>query len=268
MYDSFNRPITYLRISVTDRCNLRCTYCMPAAGVPPKAHDQIVSYEQIARLVAAAATLGITKVRLTGGEPLVRKGIERLVAMLRGIEGITELTLTSNGLLLPLLAPALKRAGLDRVNVSLDTLDPERYRRLTRGGTLAAALGGIDAALEAGLTPVKVNMVVIPGENLAEVPQMQEFCRRRGLTLQRIRHYSLTDHATTRLAIPAERPTPCEECNRLRLTADGRLKPCLFSDLEIPVDWNDPAASLRQAIASKPRSGVKCTGRGNWQIGG
>ncbi len=268
MFDSFNRAITYLRISVTDRCNLRCTYCMPAGGVQEKAQNQIVSYEQISELVAAAAGLGITKIRLTGGEPLVRKGIDGLVAMLRGIPGIAELTLTTNGILLPVFAPALKQAGLDRVNVSLDTLDAERYRSLTRGGSLDAALRGIDAALEAGLAPIKVNMVVIPGENDDEVPAMQEYCRRHGLTLQRIRHYSLADHASTRVAIPAERPTPCEQCNRLRLTADGKLKPCLFSDLEIPVDWSDPAASLRRAVSCKPRSGERCTARGNWQIGG
>ncbi len=268
MYDRFDRRIHYLRVSVTDRCNLRCRYCMPAAGVVPKAHGEIVSFERIRDLVLAAASLGIDKVRLTGGEPLVRRGVTGLVAMLRAVPGVRELALTSNGILLPQLAEPLKRAGLDRVNISLDTLDRDLYAELTRGGDLDAALAGIEAARRAGFARIKINMVLIPGTNDHEVADLQRFCGDRGLELQRIRHYALDRQPPTRPGFEAERPLPCAQCNRIRLTADGRLKPCLFSNLEVPVDWDDPAASLRRAIGSKPSAGAGCDNRQIWQIGG
>ncbi|MFL7809196.1 MAG: GTP 3',8-cyclase MoaA, partial [Anaerolineae bacterium] len=154
-YDPHRRAIRYLRVSVTDRCNLRCVYCMPSAGVPARGHDEILRYEEIEQVVRAAAALGIHKVRLTGGEPLARLKLVDLVRMLSAIPGIDDLSMTTNGILLSRYAADLKRAGLKRVNVSLDTLRPERYRQITRRGDLADALSGIEAAGRAGLDPVK-----------------------------------------------------------------------------------------------------------------
>jgi len=168
-FDSCNRPISYLRISVTDRCNLRCVYCMPKEGVPLCAHDKILSYEEIETIVRAAAELGINKVRLTGGEPLARLGLADLVRMLARIPGIDDLSMTTNGTLLARHADALARAGMRRVNISLDTLQPARFRQITRRGKLADALAGIEAAHRAGLEPVKINTVVIRGLNDDEI---------------------------------------------------------------------------------------------------
>ena len=141
MYDSYNREITYLRISVTDKCNLRCRYCMPEEGVPVRRHEEFLSFEEITAVVRAAVKLGVTKVRLTGGEPLVKRGIVDLVRMVRSVEGLRHLAMTTNGTLLARFAGELKAAGLDSVNVSLDTLDPERYRHLTRGGRSSGSCG-------------------------------------------------------------------------------------------------------------------------------
>jgi len=268
MLDSFDRSITYMRISVTDRCNLRCTYCMPEEGVRLLDHAQILSYEQITDIARAAARLGIEKIRLTGGEPLVRRHLHRLVRSLKAVPGISEVALTTNGLLLPRFAPELREAGLDRINISLDTLDPDRYRHLTRIGSLTEALAGIDAAISAGFQPLKINMVLIPGVNETDVPAMKSFCREKGLVLQRIRHYQLNTAASIRPTYEAERPLPCRSCNRIRLTADGMLKACLFSNEEIRVELNDPERSLREAILSKPPRGNWCDNRQNWQIGG
>ena len=150
MRDQYGREIEYLRISLTDLCNLRCVYCMPEEGVCKLPHERILTLEEVAEIAGAAVELGITKIRLTGGEPLVRRGIVDLVRQLRALPGLRELVLTTNGILLPELAQPLRDAGLDRVNISLDTLDPEKYRRLTRGGDLQKALDGIRAAQAAG----------------------------------------------------------------------------------------------------------------------
>ncbi|MGD2178832.1 MAG: GTP 3',8-cyclase MoaA [Anaerolineae bacterium] len=167
--DAYNRPISYLRISVTDRCNLRCVYCMPEEGVPWRPHGDVLRYEEIVIIVRAAAELGISKVRLTGGEPLVRLGIIDLVRQIARIPGIDDLAMTTNGVLLTHHARELANAGLHRVNISLDTLDAERFRRITRCGDLADVLAGIDAARQAGLRPIKINSVVIRGLNDNEV---------------------------------------------------------------------------------------------------
>jgi len=167
--DAYNRPISYLRISVTDRCNLRCVYCMPPEGVPSQPHESILRYEEIELIVQAAAELGITKIRITGGEPLVRLGIADLVRRIAAVPGIDDLAMTTNGTLLADYAADLAQAGLKRVNVSLDTLQPERFRRITRLGTLEDVLTGMEAAHEAGLCPVKINTVVIRGLNDDEV---------------------------------------------------------------------------------------------------
>lgn len=268
MLDKFKRNINYLRVSVTDRCDLRCIYCMPETGIIQKSHRQILSYEKILKIIREACHLGIDKVRFTGGEPLVRKNILFLVRETKKIAGIRELTMTTNGRLLSGLAAPLKQAGLDRINISLDTLSAEKYRTITRIGDIKDVLAGIDAAIAAGFQDTKINMVVLPDLNDHEVGEMQAFCRSKGIRLQRINHYSLTNLNSINQNYAAERPLPCVECNRLRLTADGKLKPCLFSDLEIPVDFNNIKESLKQAIIAKPEEGKACNVRQNWQIGG
>jgi cyclic pyranopterin phosphate synthase len=227
-----------------------------------------MSYEEIAAVVREAAALGLTKIRLTGGEPLIKKDLDVLIRSLKAVPEVEEVALTTNGTLLAPLAPAIKAAGLDRLNISLDTLDPEKYRRITRGGDIGDVRRGIAAAGRAGFERTKINMVLIPGVNEDEVEAMAAFCRERGLTLQRIRHYSLRDRGDDRELDEAERPGACARCNRIRLTADGKLKPCLFSDAEIPVDLGDIAAGLRKAVREKPARGKSCTVRGVWQIGG
>ena len=268
MYDRFERRIDYLRISVTDRCDLRCVYCMPEDGVPLKRHGDILSYEQIVAIVRQAAEDGITKVRLTGGEPLIRRNIEALVRGIADVEGISEIAMTTNGVRLAAMAQTLKEAGLDRVNISLDALDAARYRDITRGGEPGPALAGIDAALEAGLTPVKINMVILSDTTDEEVRDMAAFCERKGLTLQKIMQFSLYDRRDLSARFHAERPPRCKECNRLRLTADGFLKPCLFSNGEVKVNFEDIHGSLLSAVANKPRKGTECTTRPMYGIGG
>jgi cyclic pyranopterin phosphate synthase len=276
--DNFNRPISYLRVSVTDRCNLRCVYCMPPTGIPWRPHAEILRYEEIKTVVRAAAELGISKVRLTGGEPLVRLGIVNLVAMLAQIPGIDDLAMTTNGILLARYAKELKAAGLKRVNVSLDTLRPDRFRRITRLGELSDTLDGIAAAKEAGLVPVKVNVVVVRGLNDDEVVDFARLTYApdwhvrfievmplggnacwadngyvpMGEVRERIerelgelipaklgvgggpaRYYRLPGAQGTIGFITPVSEHFCYQCNRLRLTADGKLRPCLLSDYEI-----------------------------------
>src|SRR3990172_7470816 len=167
--DSFQRPINYLRISVTDRCNLRCVYCMPPEGISLLPREDILDYEEIVAIVQAAAELGVTKVRLTGGEPLARLGLVNLVKGIAAIPGIDDISLTTNGILLAKNARALKEAGLKRINLSLDTLKPERFAQITRGGRLNDVLRGMQVARECGLSPIKINTVVIRGTNDDEI---------------------------------------------------------------------------------------------------
>lgn len=303
--DSFNRPIEYLRISVTDRCNLRCVYCMPEEGVPLLAHEDILQYEEIARLARIIVGLGVSKLRVTGGEPLARKGVEQLVAMLAEIPGVDDLAMTTNGILLAGMAEQLARAGLKRVNVSLDTLRPERFRAITRRGRLEDVLAGMEAARRVGLTPIKINVVVIRGLNDDEV---LDFARRTveegwhvrfiefmpvggerlwsedgfvptGEVRLRIeaaygrleaidgqqgagpaRYYRVPGAAGTIGFISALSEHFCFRCNRLRLTADGQLMPCLMSeqavDLRAALRTGASDEGLRelvlQAIGAKP----------------
>jgi cyclic pyranopterin phosphate synthase len=265
MYDSFNRRIDYLRISVTDKCNLRCRYCMPEEGAPQRQHEEFLSFEQIVEVVRSAVGLGLTKIRLTGGEPLVKRGIVELAAMIRAVPGVRHLGMTTNGTLLARYAAGLKRAGLDSLNVSLDTLDEERYRYITRGGRIGEVLSGIEAALREGF-PVKINMVVLedtPGE---EIQRMREFCARKGLKLQLINHFDIASAKTEQYLF--DRPPRCTECNKIRLLADGQLKPCLHSNQEISLDLRDIEGSLRRTILAKPENGCACTNRSMAQIGG
>ncbi len=301
--DSFQRPIDYFRISVTDRCNLRCIYCMPTCGVPLMARDDILSFEEIYAVASAAAELGINKVRLTGGEPLVRLGLPRLVRMLSTIDNLDDISLTTNGLLLPRYAAELKSAGLRRVNISLDTLKPDKFKNITRGGALETVLQAIKIAGEVGLNPVKINVVVMAGLNDDELLDFAAKTVTEGWNVRFIERMPfVSDSAVTspfvsvgemrrRLRALGELApcnlkmgngpakyfrlpkasgtigfiTPvsehfCFRCNRLRLTADGKLRLCLLSDAEIDVrqalrQGTSPEALkkiLAEAVARKP----------------
>ena len=267
MYDSFNREITYLRISVTDRCNLRCLYCMPIEGVIKRSHEDCLSFEEIRDIAREAVALGITKIRLTGGEPLVRKGITQLVSMLAEIEGLKQLGMTTNGHFLEQYAHELKQAGLSSLNISLDTLDSSRYSHLTRGGDISKVLKGINTALEEGF-PIKVNMVISPETTQMEMDQMKVFCLEKGLELQKIREYSLKEDKFPDEEILYQRPPPCGLCNRIRLLSNGRIKPCLHTDQEITLNPQNIRASLEEAIQNKPRCGSSCSVRNMLEIGG
>ncbi len=188
MVDKFNREIDYLRISVTDRCNLRCVYCMPVNGIVSKSHNDILSFEEICRIVSSAVRLGIKKVRITGGEPLVRKDLDLLVEKLNRIDGLREISLTTNGMYLKECASRLKKSGLDRVNISLNSLIPEKFKKITRLGSLKTALEGIDAALSAGLDPVKINTVLIRGYNAAEILMFAGLAREKPLHVRFIEY--------------------------------------------------------------------------------
>ena len=306
-HDTYHRPIDYLRISITDRCNLRCVYCMPEEGVPACSHEDILRYEEIEHVVRAAAALGVSKLRITGGEPLVRLGAVDLVRTLARIPGIEDVAMTTNGMLLRRYAAPLAEAGLDRVNVSLDTLRPERFRAITRWGDLDTVLAGIDAAFAAGLEPVKINTVVMRGQNddevvdlarktldarwhvrfiewmpVGEAAQAQDW-RARVVTAAEIRArieaelgplvpahvsgagpariYRLPGAMGTLGFISAVSEHFCASCNRLRLTADGKLRPCLLAadelDLRTPLrlgaSEEDIKALLEEAIRAKPR---------------
>lgn len=269
LIDKWGRKINYLRVSVTDKCNLRCIYCMPPEGIPLKPHSDILRYEEIEKIVSTAAELGIDKIRITGGEPLVKKNIEYLVSLIYKISGIKEINMTTNASLLTYeKASALAKAGLSRINISLDTLNPEKYSHITRGGSVGDVLNGIKAAKKAGIEPVKINMVVSENMASSEIEQMRDFCSANGLLLQTIRQFSLYDRAERNNSIPTDRPPNCVFCNRLRLTSDGYIKPCLFSDKEIKVDFSDIRKSILTAVSAKPENGASCRNRTMSQIGG
>ena len=304
--DRFGRPITYLRISVTDRCNLRCVYCLPEAGVQWQPREDQLSAEDIASIVEAAAQGGVKHVRLTGGEPLVRVDIVEIVARIASIPGIEEVSLTTNAMLLERMAEPLAHAGLKRVNVSLDTLDAEKFKQITRGGTIDRLWRGIAAADDAGLAPLKLNTVVVNGLNADELPALARLTIENPWHIRFIElmpmgnaqnwgegfpalpnRYIPVQEMQTRLSTFNLQPftTPigngpartfripgalgtvgfisplgehfCENCNRLRLTADGYLRPCLLLDGEVNV--RDAARAgesilpfLQQAVDAKP----------------
>jgi cyclic pyranopterin phosphate synthase len=326
--DSFQRPINYLRVAVTDRCNLRCIYCMPEEGVKWMSHSDILSYEELITIIRASAELGISKIRITGGEPLVRQGIEDFVQMIAQIPGIEDIAMTTNGIFLAKYAADLKKAGLHRVNVSLDTLKPERFKKICRGvdagGDISNVLAGIKAAQEAGLNPVKINMVVMAGVNDDEI---LDFARKTvdeewhvrfielmpftghdghtpvGLTTRELKqridplgrmepykhqwgngpakYYKLPEAKGTMGFISALSEHFCFSCNRLRLTADGKLRPCLMS--ETMIDLREPLRGgiskdqlkelIQQAVTAKPMGhhlseGFKPNDRPFCQVGG
>ena len=281
LVDPFSRTIDYLRISVTDRCNLRCLYCMPFQGVRVIPREEILNYEEIQRLVAIAVRMGVRKVRITGGEPLIRSGIVSCVASLSKIQGLEDISLTTNGTLLETLARPLREAGLKRVNVSLDTLDPKKYAHITRGDRLLQVWKGIHRALEEDLIPLKVNMVVIRGFNEQELESFAQLTLTMPINLRFIefmpvgapdfwrpdrvvrieeirsrmehrgrleptkirgngpaRYFQIPGALGTLGFIGAYSDHFCSSCNRMRITCDGRLRPCLFSELEI--DLREP----------------------------
>ncbi len=306
--DTFGRKINYLRVSVTDRCNLRCFYCSSKdsfAWLPPQ---EILSYEEFLEIIKVALSLGIEKIRLTGGEPLVRKGLVEFVARVAALPGLKDLSLTTNGVLLAEYALPLKKAGLKRVNVSLDTLKPDKYEALCGRPFLPQVLAGIEAALAAGLFPVKINTVVLRGYNDDEIEELARLTLKTPLEVRFIEFMPVGEGAPWKheAFVPAEeikerlrelgelRPSPsygagpaktfsfpgakgkigfitamsdhfCHRCNRLRLTPEGKLRPCLFSDQEIDLkplvrgqrDRKGLEAAFLKALAIKPSSRLK-----------
>lgn len=264
LYDCFQRNINYLRVSVTDKCNHRCRYCMPAEGIVLKRHEEILSLEEIFGVVEYAVGLGFEKIRLTGGEPLVRKNIEFLVGEIGRLPGIADFGMTTNGTLLPDYASKLKECGLHRVNISLDSLDGERYREITRGGELREALEGIEAAKEVGLTPIKLNVVTIPGFNDDERDDFLNFGRKNDLEVRFIPEMDLKRGYS---ASPDD-IGQCAKCNRLRLTCDGMLKPCLFNEYDVNVRTMGLKAAFETVLRNKPKAGEKNEKEMMYQIGG
>jgi cyclic pyranopterin phosphate synthase len=291
LFDSFHRHINYLRISVTDRCNLRCIYCMPPEGISWIPHTEILSYEEIVAIVQIAAGLGINKIRLTGGEPLVRAELPELIRMLSEIKGIDEVSMTTNGTLLKAYAKELKQAGLKRVNISLDTLRADRFRYITRCGELKDVLDGIEAAMDADLRPVKVNMVVMRGINDDEILDFANMTYKKEWHVRFIelmpftevtgfvpsselrQHIKLLGPLEPCLSLIGNGPAEyyrlpgakgtigfispisepfCSSCNRLRLTSNGQLCPCLLAD-----DGVDLKQPLRNLLASKLPQEIK-----------
>ena len=324
--DSFGRKIEYLRLSITDRCNLRCRYCMPEEGVESVGHGGILSYEDLLRIAAAATRLGVSKIRVTGGEPLVRKGIVGFVKELAALPGQPEITLTTNGLLLDQMAADLKQAGLSRVNVSLDTLREDRFEQITRRPGLQRVLDGIHRAAAVGLAPLKINMVPIREVNADEIADFGRLSLEHpweirfiefmpvsgGLGYSAENRFSAQEIMTELESIgpltPVERSGPagparlfryrdspgrvgvipaisshfCGECNRLRVTADGRIRPCLLCSDELDIrealrrNASDAELEelLRAAVVAKPRQhrvgekDYKEGSRGMQKIGG
>lgn len=292
MKDGYGRDIYYLRLSVTDLCNLRCVYCMPAGGVEKRRHEDVLTVEELEEIARSAGRCGIRKIRLTGGEPLVRRGIVDICARTAAAPGVEEVCMTTNGLLLPKLAPELRKAGLRRVNISLDTLSPELYRELTRVGNIEDAVSGLKAALD-NFQTVKINAVLIGGTNEPEIRQMVYITKDAPVELRFIElmpigecaHWPrerFLENSAVLEAVPELEPcgtsgvarlfslpnargrvgliSPlsshfCPECNRIRITPDGRLKPCLHSAQEIELRGFHGAeldAKLREGICVKP----------------
>ncbi len=299
MIDSYGRKINYLRLSVTDRCNLRCQYCMPENGIEKMEHKDILSIEEMDAIVGIFAKMGITKIRLTGGEPLVRGGILTLIEKIKAHTEIKEVALTTNGLLLKDMAQDLKDSGLDRVNISVDSLDPEKFSRMTRGGHLEDLLAGIEEAKRVGLTPIKLNVVLIGGFNDDEIPDFVAMTKEEAIDVRFIelmpigevarwsKNNFLANHTVLERVpelTPVEDEDPaspakyyrlpggkgkiglispitckfCEDCNRIRLTPEGKLKYCLHSDEEFDLKKAlDEGVDLRkyiiESIQKKPK---------------
>lgn len=266
MYDCYNRKINYLRISVTDRCNSRCIYCMPEEGIPVFAHDKVLRLEEIIAFTKVAVGYGINKVRITGGEPLVRKNIVFLVSELAKISGLIDLSMTTNGFLLADYAQALKDSGLQRINISLDTLNPEKFKQITRVGNLQDVMNGIKAAQKANLQPIKINCVILENPNEPDAIAVAEFCKQQQFQVRFIRQMNLS-HGEFWPVYGGE-GGKCHSCNRLRLTSDGFLLPCLFSNKSYNIKELGYAKAIETAIANKPESGSQNHNKGFYNIGG
>ncbi len=257
MFDCFNRRIDYLRISITDRCNLRCEYCMPADGIPWIPRERMLSFDEIEAFTRTAVRMGVSKIRLTGGEPLVRRNVVDLVARLARLPGVRDFGMTTNGAALSRLAVPLREAGLHRINVSLDTIDPHRFRQLTRCGNLDDTLAGIEAAAAAGFQPVKLNCVVKKSADEPDARGVAAFAREHGYPVRFIRTMDLAKGEFW--PVEGGEGGKCATCNRLRLSCDGRLYPCLFSDLSYDVRELGFERALRATLENKPRSGHTAT---------
>jgi cyclic pyranopterin phosphate synthase len=266
VYDKFNRSIDYLRISVTDRCNLRCHYCMPEEGIPLLRHEDILTFDEITDFTRTAVAAGIKKVKITGGEPLVRRGIVTLVKKLGSISGIIDLSMTTNGILLEKFAQDLSKAGLHRVNISLDTMDPQRYLSITKRGDIYDVFKGIEAAIKANLVPVKINCVVRESKEEEDAREVSLFCKENGLELRFIREMDLIHGRFSR--IDGGTGGNCQICNRLRLTSNGKLKPCLFNDSEFDVRELGYRKAIELAIVKKPAKGTSNLKNSFFNIGG
>ena len=254
MFDTFNRQINYLRISVTDRCNLRCVYCMPEEGIELMKHSDILSFEEMIEVVKVGVSMGITKVRITGGEPLVRKGIVSFVEMLSDIPEITDLGMTTNGILLERFADDLAKAGLHRVNVSLDTMDAAKFKEITRGGDIEAVKRGVEAANQAGLLPIKINTVIRKSKEEPDAVMVKEYCDANNLEIRYIHIMELSSGEFS--VVEGGDGGDCQNCNRLRLTANGLIKPCLFSNDDYSVRELGIEEAYRRALENKPACGT------------
>ena len=327
MLDQYGRSITYLRLSVTDHCNLRCRYCMPEEGVTQKRHEEMLTEEEMIAAVRAAASLGVTKLRVTGGEPLVKRNILSICRRAAEVEGIREVCITTNGVLLPRMARELREAGVRRVNLSLDTLDPARYAHITRCGTLENALAGLRAALDAGCDKVKINAVLIGGFNDDEIGDLAELTRQYPVDVRFIELMPMVDSDEFGRAayipctavldrLPQAVPVPqtvsvpqtepvrqavsvpqdggvarlyrlpgalgniglinpvsdhfCGACNRIRITADGNVKPCLHSAQELSIKGlseREMRGVLERAIWEKPACHAELSAQSHSQAG-
>jgi GTP 3',8-cyclase len=266
MLDNYNRHINYLRISVTDRCNLRCTYCMPAEGIKLVDHNEILSFEEITEIIQVGVSLGINKVRLTGGEPLVRKGIADLVKMISSIDGIDDLSMTTNGILLDKFAEPLVKAGLRRVNISLDTIDPLKYISITRNGGIEKVFRGIEAAKKAGLDPIKINCVIFKNEIERNAQEVARFARENNLQVRFIHQMDLRTGEFS--VVEGGEGGNCRICNRLRLTSNGYMKPCLFSGEKYNVRELGIRQAFQLALQNKPECGTYNQSDDFYNIGG
>src|SRR3989304_7377961 len=305
LIDTQNRVINYFRVSVTDRCNLRCIYCMSRDGVDMKARSEILSFEELEKIISVAAKSGVSKVRITGGEPLIRKGLIDFISRISKISEIKDLSMTTNGILLKENVFALKEAGLQRVNVSLDTLDPQKYREITENGEIERVWDGIFEAERAGLLPVKINLVVVRGLNDNELCDFSQLTRKYQYDIRFIEYmpvgatnywsrekFMSSSEILERISKKLGELTPletsnhspatyfklsnskgrigvispisnhfCSSCNKLRLTSDGRLRACLFSDDEVDLKAilrsNCSAENinnlLKEAVLRKPK---------------
>jgi len=254
VFDSFSRRIDYLRISVTDKCNLRCTYCMPEQGVPLIKHADVMRFEEIVEFAQAAVEMGVRKVRLTGGEPLVRRGVVDLVRMLAGIKGITDYAMTTNGILLKQFARPLAEAGLHRVNVSLDAVDPARYAAITRGGNVQAVFEGIHAARDANLLPIKINCVIHNSIDEPDARAVADYAATESLEIRFVRRMNLALGQFS--TVIGGSGGDCPRCNRIRLSCNGMVRPCLFNDMEFSVRKLGAREAIRLAVLHKPRCGL------------